>query len=48
MTDNESDMFEIKRVTMQGDPLSSLLLNTVLQAASKVYLHRWLGDDELD
>ena len=28
MTDKESDMFEIKNETMQGDPPSSLLFNT--------------------
>ena len=33
MTDTESDQFEIKRGTKQGDPLSSLLFNTVLQYA---------------
>ena len=33
LTDKESDVFEIQRGTKQGDPLSSLLSNTVLQAA---------------
>ena len=32
-TENESDMFEIKRRTKQGDLLSNLLFNTVLQMA---------------
>ena len=32
-TDKESDRFEMKRSTKQGDPLSSLLFNTVLQMA---------------
>ena len=31
LTDKESDAFPIKRETKQGDPLSSLLFNTVLQ-----------------
>ena len=33
LTDKDSNVFEIKRVTKQGDHLSSLLFNTVLQAA---------------
>ena len=33
LTDKESDMFKMERRTKQGDPVSSLLFNTVLQAA---------------
>ena len=33
MTDTASDAFKIEKGTTQGDPLSSLLFNTVLQAA---------------
>ena len=35
MTDEESDIFGIKKGTKQGAPLSSLLFNTVLQVALK-------------
>ena len=57
MTDKESDMFEIKKETKQGDPLSSLLFNTVLQVGLKDGLPRWqkkkgmgicLGDNDHD
>ena len=57
MTDEESDMFEIEKVTKQGDPLSSLLFNTVLQMALIDDVPRWqkkkrmgicLGDDDHD
>ena len=41
MTDKESDMFEIKKGTKQGDPLSSLLFNTVLQVALADDIPRW-------
>ena len=41
MTDKESDVFSIKRGTKQGDPLSSLLFNTVLQYSLKDDLDRW-------
>ena len=40
-TDAESNMFEIKNGTKQGDPLSSLLFNTVLQNSLKVVTQRW-------
>ena len=56
MTDKESDVFEIKKGTKQGDPLSSLLFNTVLQVALEDGLINWqkkgmgirLGDAESD
>ena len=35
LTDKESDVFETEKGTKHGDPLSSLLLNTVLQVALK-------------
>ena len=42
LTDEETDMFEIKNGTKQGDPLSSLLFNTVLQTtALKQDIPRW-------
>ena len=40
-TDEESNMFEIKKGTKQGDPLSSLLINTVLQNSLKDDIQRW-------
>ena len=40
-TDKESDMFEMKRGTKQGDPLCSLLFNTVLQKALTDVLVLW-------
>ena len=40
-TDVESNMFEIKKGTKQGDPLSSLLFNTVLQNSLKEGIQRW-------
>ena len=41
LTDEESNMFEIKKGTEQGDPLSSLLSNMVLQKALEDYIPRW-------
>ena len=40
-TDVESSMLEIKKGTKQGDPLSSLLFNTVLQNSLKDVTQRW-------
>ena len=41
LTDKESSVFSIKKGTKQGDPLSSLLFNTVLQYSSEEDLKRW-------
>ena len=41
LTDKESDVFPIKRETKQGDPLFSLLFNTVLQYSLENDLKRW-------
>ena len=40
-TDVESNMFEIKKGTKHGDPLSSLLFNTFLQNSLKDDIQRW-------
>ena len=40
-TDVESNMFEIKKGTQQGDLLASLLFNTVLQSSLKEVTQRW-------
>ena len=40
-TNVKSNMFEIKKGTEQGDPLSSLLFNTVLQNSLKEVTQRW-------
>ena len=40
-TDEESNIFEIRKGTKQGDPLSSLLFNTVLQYSLNDEIQRW-------
>ena len=40
-TDEESNIFDIQKGTKQGDPLSSLLFNTVLQYSLKDEIQRW-------
>ena len=40
-TDVDSDMFEIKKGTKLGDPLSSLLFNTVPQNSLKGVTQHW-------
>ena len=41
LTDKESEVFPIKKGTKQGDPLSSLLFNTVLQYSLESNLTKW-------
>ena len=40
-TDGESNSFDIQKGTKHGDPLSSLLFNTVLQDSLKDEIQRW-------
>ena len=40
-TDEESNIFEIRKGTKQGDPLSSLLFNTFFQYSLKDDILRW-------
>ena len=40
-TDEESEMLDIRKGSKQGDPMSSLLFNTVLQYSSKDEIQRW-------
>ena len=43
----ESNMFKIKKGTKQGDPLSSLLFNTVQQKALEDDIPRWQKKKEM-
>ena len=39
--DEESEIFDIQKGSKQGDPMSSLLFNTVLQYGLKNVIQRW-------
>ena len=40
-TDEESNIFDIQKVSKQGDPMSSLLFNTLLQYSLKDEIQQW-------
>ena len=40
-TDEESNIFDIQEGSKQGDPMSSLLFNTVLQNSFEDEIQRW-------
>ena len=40
-TDEESEIFDIQKGSKQGDPMSRLLFNTVLQYSLKDEIQRW-------
>ena len=40
-TDEESNIFDVQKGSKQGDPMSSLLFNTVLQYSLKEEIQRW-------
>ena len=40
-TDEEREIFDIQKGSKQGDPMSSLLFNTVLQYSLKDEIQRW-------
>ena len=46
LTDKESEVFPIRKGTTQGDPLSSLLFNTVLQYSLETNLTTWQENKE--
>ena len=46
-TDVESNIFDIQKGSKQGDPMSSLLFNTVLQYSLKDEIQRWQKKTEM-